>query len=324
MTREGAPVLVFGRRRRRHAFTLVECLVAVAVVALLIALLVPAVQMAREAGRRAQCANNLRQFGLALANYASTVGSFPLGYGEQGYSTHAALLPYMEQRPMYDALNFHVGSSLLPAPENWTVAAITPATFLCPSDPLAQSHRDISRTNYAGNRGVGVQKYGYNGVFSGPFEPSVKPGDITDGLSNTVAMSEWLIGPANRTVRDPKRSVYKTPRLIQPEEFDRFAEACHHIDIRTAPLNAPSRGINWLFGEFNFSLYNHTLSINDHSCTNGTAFQQGAWTATSLHPGGANAAFADGHVSFVRDSIERNLWRALGSRNSGEAISGSW
>ncbi|WP_158633445.1 DUF1559 domain-containing protein [Tautonia sociabilis] len=317
--------MISGRSCCRHAFTLVECLVVLAIIALLIAIVVPAVQMAREAGRRAQCANNLRQFGLALANYASTVGSFPLGYGGQGYSAHAALLPYMDQKPLYDALNFDVGSSFFPPPENWTVAVLTPGTFLCPSDTQPQFNQGIGFTSYAGNRGVGVQKYGYNGVFSGPFESPIKPSGINDGLSNTVAISEWLFGPANPLVRDARRSVFKTiPPLDQPEEFDRFAEACHNIDLRTAPTNAPFRGMNWLFGEFNFSLYNHTLSPNDHSCTNGSGFQTGAWTATSLHPGGVNAAFADGHVRFVKDSTERNLWRALGSRNGGEAISWEW
>ncbi len=79
-----------------------------------------------------------------------------------------------------------------------------------------------------------------------------------------------------------------------------------------------------MFGEFNFTLYNHTLSINDHSCTNGTRWQEGAWTATSQHGQGANVVFADGHASFLKDSIALEVWRALGSRNGGESVPSSY
>ncbi len=142
---------------------------------------------------------------------------------------------------------------------------------------------------------------------------------IADGASNTAAMSEWLLGSCDIRVRDPKRSVYKTNhRLIKPEEFDSFAGACHDVNIATAATNKPYRGFNWLFGEFNYTLYNHTLSINDHSCTNGSRYQEGAWTVTSAHVGGANVVFADGHAKFVRDTIALPVWRALGSRDGRE------
>jgi len=198
-----------------------------------------------------------------------------------------------------------------------TALEATPSTFLCPSDRLPDHIKGGGFTNYSGNRGIGVQVYGYNGVFGD--ETPVTLSSITDGTSATAAMSEWLVGPCNYEVRDARRSVYKTDRrLIAPNEFDLFTSMCHNLDIATAVLNKPCRGFNWLFGEFNYTLYNHSLVINDHSCTNGTRYQEGAWTATSAHNSGANVLFADGHVGFVYDSMALATWRALGSRNGAE------
>ena len=138
--------------RSRGGFTLIELLVVIAIIAVLIALLLPAVQSAREAARRAQCVNNLKQIGLALHNYNTATGSFPMGssqspYNYQGnttgfpawdsWSAQALMLGYMEQVPLYNAANFSFGVTQNSQPEYWinsTVYETKIASYLCPSD----------------------------------------------------------------------------------------------------------------------------------------------------------------------------------------------
>lgn len=308
------------RARTSSGLTLVEVLVVAAIIGVLIAILVPAVQSAREAARKARCVDNLRQMGLALNHYVGVMGTFPPGHGSRGFSPHVAILPYLELRTLYNAINIVSGGGDSPSVTDLTVVRTTPATFLCPSDQVPAFFEGQGYTNYTGNRGVGVQVYGYNGLFTD--DPPVGVAAVSDGTSHTAAMSEWLLGPCDIRVRDPKRSVFQTDRrLIRPEEFEEFAASCHQVDIMRARTNKPHRGWNWLFGEFNYTLYNHTLVINDHSCTNGTRYQEGAWTATSAHHGGAHVVFADGHAGFVKDTTALQVWRALGSRNGREPAS---
>jgi prepilin-type N-terminal cleavage/methylation domain-containing protein len=136
--------------RRRLGFTLIELLVVIAIIAVLIALLLPAVQAAREAARRAQCTNNLKQLGLAAANYESTNGCFPgdsytgttfnppaysYKYPES-FSVFVRTLPFFEQSPMYNACNFSLNAG---APDNLTIGAVAVASLICPSDINAQT-----------------------------------------------------------------------------------------------------------------------------------------------------------------------------------------
>src|SRR5258705_10858879 len=138
----------------RRAFTLIELLVVIAITGVLIALLLPAVQGAREAARRSQCVNNLKQIGLALHNYHDVNGTFPMGSGSGMYnppgtvysakhcwSIHAAILPQFGQMPIYNAINFNFGNGSgtgsLAYSVNSTVLTTQINTFLCPSDPNA-------------------------------------------------------------------------------------------------------------------------------------------------------------------------------------------
>jgi prepilin-type N-terminal cleavage/methylation domain-containing protein len=131
----------------RKAFTLIEVLVVMAIIGLLVALALPAVHSAREAGRRAQCINNLRQMGIALHSYASAYGVLPCGQGGRGQSMLVSVLPYLDQNRLYHAFNFDLGVGELDA--NRTAIATRVATLLCPSDPAAW--RQFAPTNYAGN-----------------------------------------------------------------------------------------------------------------------------------------------------------------------------
>ncbi len=198
------------RRASRRGFTLIELLVVIAIIGVLIALLLPAVQAAREAARRSQCTNNLKQIGLALHNYHSATGSFPLGSSRApqpggppplsgdwawwgDWSAHSMLLPYLEQQPLFNSANFMVTAmgwnpnGLM----NSTVVNTRLAGFLCPSD--GQAGRNYTNSYYAS---AGTTTHRHHHVdFTGVFARNVSYGlnDITDGSSNTVAFSEGLI-----------------------------------------------------------------------------------------------------------------------------------
>jgi prepilin-type N-terminal cleavage/methylation domain-containing protein/prepilin-type processing-associated H-X9-DG protein len=218
----------------RRGFTLIELLVVIAIIGVLIALLLPAVQAAREAARRAQCTNNMKQLGLALANYETTYGAYPAAYGARNdknpteswgtwgsWSPQAMLLPYVEQTTLYNAANFSVfshgennsGGSSTGDLQNRTVVTSRVSSFLCPSAPLplgTYMGRPRPGNSYFGSVGSSVNWIGNmtagrpNGYFmlggSGNEWELTSPitlASVTDGTSNTIAFGEWRIGDFN-------------------------------------------------------------------------------------------------------------------------------
>ena len=233
--------------QNRHGFTLIEILVVVAIIGVLIALIVPAVQAAREAARRLQCANNMKQLGLAMANYESAHHVLPQAGPNGGSFSHLArLLPFVEQGNIFDQINFALPDSLSSNGENETISAVRVRLFMCPSDGASPSL--YAWTNYAGNLGSRPVMSQGNGSFG--FEVGGAPirlslTDFLDGSGSTAAMAEWLVGfqlPGDRSVR-------RTTIQLRQSDGD-FVELCRGADIDSSPpliLNN-LKGNYWLFG----------------------------------------------------------------------------
>lgn len=309
---------------QKKAFTLIEVLVSVAIIGILIALLLPAVQAARSSARRVQCVNNLKQFGLALHHYSSNSGCFPAGSNPFGYSFHTALLPWLEQTALYNLINFQ---NFAPVEQymNTTAMQANKAFLRCPADSVSNQVGVFDfpgphYVNYVGSLGDESKSLGEsNGIFD--FKP-VPMASVVDGTSQTIAMSEFLVGQRDQVER--LRTIF-LPNDFQngkPANLDEFCDRCRNLrDV--VPMPGMYKGAFWLTGSRDNTLYNHVLPPNQPSCRNvsGSPFTAGSITATSLHSGGVNTLFADGHVQFVKESINVKVWRAIGTRNGGEVIS---
>ena len=309
--------------RQRAAFTLIELLVVIAIISLLMALLLPAVQQARESARRAQCLNNLKQIGVALNNAHDVRGHFPSGRGASLptiFSAHARLLPYLEEANLQELVDFEsapttfgLGSGVIFSGEaNATAANTDVAPFVCPSDPAGGRILDFefAGTNYAAVSGSGTVDHGSlanaNGVFFKGSAVAFK--DILDGSSNTVAFTERLLGNGRidnvTALREISAGTDPTPAACDPSAPGGwFTEA----------------GGKWILGNYGNTLINHFYPPNaDAGDCMDQRQQKGLFSARSRHRGGVHALFCDGHVTFVSDSVDEAAWRAAGTRAGGE------
>ncbi len=302
---------------RQDGFTLIELVVVVAIFGILATLVLAAVQAGRESARRMECAAKLHQLGIAVNNHISVHGKFPSAGDSRGFSQFAMLLPYLDAVPVANALNYSV---IALGGENRTVATSALSLLLCPSDALSM-HGQSTWTNYAGNAGTGVQKFGYNGVFAPSPSPPVKPADITDGAANTACVAEWLVGSGSRQI-DVARSIFRTPvPYVEPDELEKFITACRALEPAPQNFHDGHKGKYWLEAGLRSTSYNHISVINGKSCLNYTSIVYGAYAASSSHGRGANVLFADGAVRFVSETCGDVLWRSYGSRNGVEVIS---
>jgi prepilin-type N-terminal cleavage/methylation domain-containing protein/prepilin-type processing-associated H-X9-DG protein len=316
------------RHCRRRGFTLIEVLVVVTIIGVLVALLIPAVQSAREAARRIQCTNNLKQIGLAMAAYSTLHEILPQGrwkavFMGPDFSAHVALLPHLDQGALYQSFNFSRSADSL---ANETSGYFRPGLFVCPDDPEFVAGNTSSHS-YPANCGVGLAAFGWNGTavagrLSRP--RGVRPAEVTDGLSRTAAFSEWL-RPLH-SLDAPRRQLYFRGPVDLKVGLDRFEGVVRQCEsYRPGDLESLSwlKGADWTRGMTGMTLYNHALPINQAACDGPNSSDYSFYPAGSFHLGGVNVAFADGHTEFVRETIAIATWRALGSRNGGEVI-GEW
>jgi prepilin-type N-terminal cleavage/methylation domain-containing protein/prepilin-type processing-associated H-X9-DG protein len=299
------------RRCRYGAFTLIELLVVVAIIGLLVALLLPAVQAAREASRRAQCVDNLKQIGLALANYESAHRTFPPGYVSNftadgtdtgpGWGWAAMALPQAEQGPLYGAVNFNLA---IENAANLTVRMPLLGVYLCPSDTVPPSwwaqSRDaggnpiaricqVASANYVGMFGTSDPGVDGDGMF---FRDSkVGVADITDGTSQTLSVGErsFRLGEATWV-----GSV--TGAVLFPDNDD-------GVGYPRAE-GGPGMTLGHAGGR---------KGPGDPSCEVNQFY--------SLHAGGGvNFVFADGHVAFLKTTMDYRTFQALATRAGGEIV----
>jgi prepilin-type N-terminal cleavage/methylation domain-containing protein/prepilin-type processing-associated H-X9-DG protein len=310
--------------RRRKGFTLIELLVVIAIIGVLIALLLPAVQSAREAARRAQCVNNLKQIGLALHNYAESRGALPgayLSYEFTKFSALSQVLGYMEQMPLFNALNF---SLPFDSPTNDTVRTTIVSSFLCPSDDPNPIPARGAATNYMADMGSWIvwqsssgpnaNMLPPNGVFYG--NSATKFADVRDGLSNTGFFSERVLADGSNAIVSPLADVFFSPAA--PTTQDEAVQICQAVDITNLANQFPLfMGAPWVNGQH---VFQHVNVPNARSCGFFTILRA-SMPPSSRHPGGVNLLMGDGSVRFVKDSISLATWRALGTRAGNEAIS---
>jgi prepilin-type N-terminal cleavage/methylation domain-containing protein/prepilin-type processing-associated H-X9-DG protein len=316
------------RSSRQSGFTLIELLVVIAIIAILMGLLLPAVQKVREAAARMKCSNNLKQFALALHNHHDSKGTLPPARDDMNFSAHVYILPFVEQANVCNAMNM-----MMPYDDmsNAMVAATRIKIFECPSDPnTGNVPAGWGPTNYRVNQGSAIlwglpTTTGVNAGQPGPNGPfflnsATKITSITDGTSNTAMVSEALVGSFNAGVTSPNN----TQRLGQavglyPATPDEAYQMCESVGYQNLAYNGMfNTGAPWIYGYHSTTVYFHVGPPNSRSCMYpsgriGTA-------ARSAHTNGVNLAMCDGSVRFVNNSIPLAAWRAMGSMAGGEVV----
>jgi len=319
--------------RARSAFTLIELLVVVAIIGILVALLLPAIQSAREAAWRNSCKSNMKQLGLAMHSFHETNRFLPspgdrrtsaAGQGSQwAYSAQAKLLPYLEDTQLQSLINFSEplmqgsGGTQKINPKQKVAAGFEAAVFLCPSDGGPTKFNANSAVwagnNYMLNAGTAQPEF----VFSKPLDgivwygADIRFGQVVDGLSKTIMWSEAIRGNDVTT-----NSSQPVDRLRQHISFGGSGPVTDAL-CKSPTRWAGSRGSAWIWGrEFNTAFNAHVTpnSVEADCARSGAGF----YTARSLHPGGVNIALCDGSVSFVTNDIDLKVWRALSTRGGSE------
>jgi prepilin-type N-terminal cleavage/methylation domain-containing protein/prepilin-type processing-associated H-X9-DG protein len=334
------------RRMQRTGFTLVELLVVIAIIGILVALLLPAVQAAREAARRMSCSNNMKQLGLAMHNYHDTFKMFPRNYIPVGANAWEALsasysiLPYIEQQPLYDQAQ--------PNLKNWgwmygnLMNTDLPA-YKCPSAlsaALRGTHPqgwDGPSVHYAWSTGSSVETVWAGDRFNGMMAYSThrNMASVTDGLSNTVMAGEILSGSGltGGAGRYPYDIFYVGNGPINAVVNKDFPTQAELDTIGSAAKNSPigfksNNGTMWAWYAAGHSTLTTAAPPNwswpsaGGDCCPGGAHDWGLGILPprSLHPGGVNIALGDGSVRLVTETIDLLTFQRLGNRSDGQPV----
>jgi len=341
-----------------RGFTLIELLVVIAIIAVLIALLLPAVQAAREAARRAQCVNNLKQMGLAIHNYESANGCFPMGaaggvqtvntkYGgpcvDLKFTLNDYLMAFLEQGNTYSSMNFQL---------TWQYGAQNTAfdtriaTYICPSDSTFQEEAtgfvQYVQTSYAPVRGA-TENIAYSWGTS-PTAPNAnrcgaidgegvfgtgiayKISDITDGTSNTLAIGEQSRFNAENSVTSPfnfgnATGYWGGPGIAGWNNDTRITGGAYTVPKINSKPNTTDGSANSIAacgGPFGVPQFGNPIGWAQ---AGSPCVNLGQFGFRSNHPGGANFLFCDGSVKFLKETLNTRILQALGSRSLGEVIS---
>ena len=330
---------------KRRGFTLIELLVVIAIIAVLIGLLLPAVQKVREASMRAKCTNNLKQIGLALHNYAGLQGAFPAGSlnsATYGPSPLEKILPQMEETNaanLFNDANASGGST--DGTTNDIVGAVRVKAYVCPSDRQQGDNTYFGWTSYHANYGTWVDLNGWDGVFGPNFTAANKPGlppvrfaQITDGKSNTALYAEVCNGPYDQgPARDPRTDCFEYSTAMPTTNITAARAALQSANWQTALFAGGAswgqsppwryRGYPWREGSIWRHGYTHLLPPNSPCwrATTTNEWWQLVSTSSSMHRGGVNVAMADGAVRWVDETIDPAVWTAVGSRAGQETLS---
>lgn len=345
-------------RRAVHGFTLVELLVVITIIGILIMLLLPAVQSAREASRQAQCANNLRQMGLAMHLYQDTYQTFPRSAFSQSSglwwnsdplyltSIHVAMLPYVEQVNLFglfDPSRWIWGPSTahdLASPpastnKNAVVTAVRVPTFICPTSPY-HKRPNYPGNNYAWNTGSTI--YWNNVKMNGPIQRArdTSVSEITDGLSNTILLSEIVPGGGNSSFFTFPRDVVgtvpltsiTTPVMPPASQLQALGQAASAAltNVSGNGMNC-NMGDNWACNGNLWTTFNTVAPPNwgyptsePHGPGAWLLGEDGVYPARSYHAGGVNATMCDASVRFIINGIDLVTYQRLGARNDGMPV----
>jgi prepilin-type N-terminal cleavage/methylation domain-containing protein len=313
--------MLLRKRPASAGFTLIELLVVIAIIAILMGLLLPAVQKVREAASRARCQNNLKQIGIALHNYESGNKLFPAGGDANGFSVLCYLLPYIEQDPLFKSIDFTTTPAL-----NTVALSMPVPLFKCPSDPVSQSTvpTGFGGNNYRWNAGVSIVN-SYPSAVNAAMPPpnggfwvggvTYKVADISDGLSNTAAFSEHIKGDYSNAISSPDGDTYEPGTY--PGTPDQALIDCNSIDITNLAYQGNSTaGETWMDTSHTHTRYYHAFPPGNRSCM--FPPQRISTTANSGHVKMVNVLMFDGAVRSVSYNIDLATWRAMGTRNGQE------
>jgi type II secretory pathway pseudopilin PulG len=294
-------------KRNRHAFTLFQLLILLAILAVLLGLLLPAVQKVREAAARSQSFNNLKQIAIAVQNYADTYqGILPPGINDNNFSTACYILPFLERQNVYNMLDLKksIDDEANAKPRGFRIK-----TFESPRDPIPPVKAEWGPTNYL-----------YNDLVFVPIAQKMRfPASITDGTSQTIQSGETLKGDGGTKAVDVKRQYV----LLKKEDLKATGPNTGVKYFKDSKNIAGDRCASWMDGRFLQGTFNGRLHFNDERPDVSCGGVSGV-SALRFYSGVASVGMLDGSVRAVAASLSQKTWTAAMTPNAGDLLGADW